>query len=83
VSDKSLADTFIAIMADLRAIDPASDDPMRYAARGLRSEAEQIIGNALHHAQQLAYSARQLQRDCKDAIKEAVDAANPSTESQK
>ena len=70
-------------MADLRAIEPQGDDPMRYAMRGLRSEAEQIISNAIHHAQQLAYSAKQLQRDCKDAINEAVDAAKPATESQK
>lgn len=68
---QSIADTFIAVMGDLRSIEPESDDPMRYAMLGLRSEAEQIIGNA----QQLAYSAKQLQRDCKDAVKEAIEAA--------
>jgi len=75
MSNQSLADTFIAVMSDLRAIEPDADNPMRYAMRGLRSEAEQIIGNALRHAQQLAYSARQLSKDSSDAVKEAVAVA--------
>lgn len=72
---QSLADNFIAVIADLRALEFDINDPMRFAVRGLRSEAEGIIGDALRHAQQLAYSARQLKEDHAAAVKEAAEAA--------
>ena len=73
--NRSLADDFISVMADLRAIDPDNDEPMRYAMRSIKNEAEQVIANALRTAHALAYQARSLQRDAAEAAKDAVEAA--------
>lgn len=72
---QSIADQFIDTMAAIRAIDIASDDPMRYVMRNLKQEAEQAISDALRHARVIAYHARDVQRDAAGAVKEAVEAA--------
>lgn len=70
---RSIADEFIQTMAELRAIDPDNDEPMRHVMRMIRSQAEQMIADTLRHASALAYNARQLPRDCADAGKEAAE----------
>lgn len=72
---QSIADQFIDTMAALRALDIASDDPMRHVMRSLKQEAEQIISEALRHAWTLAHHARDAQKDASVAVKEAVEAA--------
>jgi len=72
---QSIADQFIEVMAAVRAIDIASDDPMRHVMRSLKQEAEQIISEALRRAGLLAYHARTVQHDAAEAVKEAVEAA--------
>ncbi|MBD8632778.1 hypothetical protein IFT74_15545 [Oxalobacteraceae sp. CFBP 8755] len=71
---QSIADQFIDTMAALRALDIASDDPMRHVMRSLKQEAEQIISEALRSAWTLAHHARNAQKDAAVAVKEALEA---------
>jgi hypothetical protein len=79
MNSQSTADRFIAVMAQLRAIDPDNDEPMRHAMRALRNEAEAVIDSAIRHASQLAYWAEQVARDHR---KEVEAAATPTKGSQ-
>lgn len=78
---QSIADQFIEVMAAIRAIDIASNDPMRHVMRNLKQEAEQTLSDAIRRAGVLAYHARDVRRDAAEAIKEAVEAAT-QTESK-
>ena len=79
---QSISDQFIDTMIALRAIEPENDEPMRYAMRTIKSEAEMIISEALRRAYNLSHQARAIQRDAADAIKEAVSAAAAKTDTE-
>jgi hypothetical protein len=78
---ESIADKFIRVMAELRGIDPDTDEPMRYAMRQAKQVAEHLIYNALQQAMDLAYCAKGMSKDCRDAIEEVR--ATTQTESDK
>lgn len=69
----SIADRFIAVMADIRAMDTESDNPMRHEVLSIQNAALNIIGAAIQEAHNLARNAKYLRSTCADAVKEALD----------
>lgn len=67
---ESLADRFIRVIADIRAMAPADDDPMRYAIWHLQERAERVISEAIGTAHSLHTAACILKRDYSSAAEE-------------
>lgn len=69
MSTPSLADSAVDAIAAVRAMgaDMPADAPERHTVRNLKRMAEEIIGNALRHARDLAYQAESLSKDMRDA----------------
>lgn len=65
----SLADDVVIALAEVRAIGENMDNehPMRHAVRSMKRTAEDIIGNAMRQATDLAYQATRLEKDFQEA----------------
>lgn len=67
----STADNFIHVMGVLGAIDPSNDEPMRHQMRAVRRAAIDILDDAILRAGQLAYLAKDIQKEGATIIEEA------------
>ena len=74
----SVADDFIDVMSRLKAIEPDTDHPMRYAVWQCKEAAFKVILDALQQAAVIANVARMMQRDYDDEMK--AQAAKPKQE---
>ncbi|WP_426110974.1 hypothetical protein [Massilia sp. PWRC2] len=66
----SLADDFISVMAHIKAIEPDSDDPMRFAMWDCNCNAENIISHVLVQAEAVARIATSIRKDWDAAMAE-------------
>lgn len=66
----SLADDFISVMAQIKAIEPESDEPMRFVMWGCKRNAENIISHALVQAEAVARMAILIRKDWDAAMVE-------------
>lgn len=82
MSGLSTADRFIAVMAEIRAMEPEGDDPMRYAIWHLQEQAERALSNAIGAAHSLTNVASILKRDYRKAVEEARAAATEQENKQ-
>lgn len=64
-------DTMIAIRELDRFID--NDEPMRHQVRAIKGAAENILDAAFQQAHHLAYTARQLPKESRDIVTEALE----------
>ena len=69
----SLADQAVAALAAVRAMGQnlSDDAPERHNVRSLKRAAENIIGEAMRQAHDLAYTAEQMSKDVSEAVKDA------------
>jgi hypothetical protein len=70
MSQQSLADMFVEVMAEIRSLNPEEDDPMRYVIWQMQEQAFSGIDDAISAARRISSTVRLLSRDYKDAVKE-------------
>ncbi|WP_374424601.1 hypothetical protein [Chromobacterium sp.] len=70
MSNQSLADVLVAAIADIKQVEAASDDPMRFAVRYMKQQAETILFEAASQATALALTAKMIQEDHAKAVDE-------------
>lgn len=66
----SLADDFISAMANIKAIEPESDEPMRFVMWDCKRNAENIISHALVQAEAVTRMATSIRKDWDAAVAE-------------
>lgn len=75
MSTPSLADSAVDTIAAVRAMGEGLplEAPERHTVRNMKRVAEDIIGNALRQARDIAYQAEYLSKDMRDAEKAAQE----------
>lgn len=69
MSAQSTADRFIELMAAIKSLQTDNnDEPMRHAVRRCKNNANMILDDAISQAWGLVEIARQLPKDCADAV---------------